>query len=73
MIKKKHYGHFLPEAGRAIEYYADKIVAAEKEVEELKRRIQSYEEEITNAIKDHWDEKEIAHAKQIAEKNNRLL
>lgn len=73
MSRRKHYGHFLPEAGRAIEYYADKIVAVEKDIEELKRRIQSYEEEVSNAIKDHWDEKEIALAKEIANTHNSKL
>jgi hypothetical protein len=73
MSQRKHYGHFLPEAGRAIEYYANKIVSLQKELEEKQTLINDYENEIVISVKGHWDEKEIALAKEIAHTHNSKL
>ena len=73
----KHYGHFLPWAGRSVKYKADDIATLysrkerlEQQLEELHDEITESEKEFREYIKDEWSEEEIQDAK-IQEYNYR--
>ena len=67
----KHYGQFLPWAGRSVKYKTDDLVRLHlrredlvNQLEQLHKEIDVQESEFEEYIRDEWSEEEVEEAKQ---------
>lgn len=70
-MNDKTYLDFLPEAGRQVKRMSDELIGLyekkkiiQNELNRIVEKINDFEEECTNFIKDDWSDEEIQEAKK---------